>query len=65
MIFFELVDLHKSSTDDDQFLSLNLELNKMDIDICVLLQKKQKQRNDVDSFNLITGVHVNILSHKL
>ena len=40
MIFFESIDLHRTSTDDDQILSLNLELIKMDIDLLCFVTKE-------------------------
>lgn len=40
VIFFESVDLHRTSTDDYQLLSLNLELIKIDIDLLCFATKE-------------------------
>ena len=40
VIFFESVDLHRTSTDDYQLLSLNLELIKIDIDLLCFVTKE-------------------------
>ena len=40
VIFFESVDLHRTSTDDYQLLSLNLELIKIDIDFLCFATKE-------------------------
>ena len=40
VIFFESVDLHRTSTDDYQLLSLNLELIKINIDLLCFATKE-------------------------
>lgn len=40
VIFFESVDLHRTSTDDYQLLSLNLGLIKIDIDLLCFATKE-------------------------